>query len=103
MSRRVKLSKTFEIESTILLQQGIPRFGTAVVEQKREMIARTIEGFLARHPVRPIDTTLGIWSYPVSKTPFVLLYDYDDTELRIHLIIHESADRTTINLSRIVW
>ena len=36
----------------------------------------------------------------VAKTPFVLLYD--DAELRIHMIIHASADRTPIDLSRVV-
>jgi hypothetical protein len=103
MSRRIRLSRTFEIESNLLLQQGIPRFGRGVVEQKRDLIARTIEQFRLRHPVRPIDPVIGICAYPVAKTPFVLLYDYDDAELRIHLIVHASADRTAIDLSSVVW
>ncbi len=46
---------------------------------------------------------LGICAYHVTATPFVLLYDYDDTELRIHLIIHAKADRAQIDLSAVEW
>ena len=101
--RRIRLSRTYQHELEELLEQGIPRFGLAVVEQKRDLVNDTIEQFLARHPRRPVDPVLGIWSYPVTDAPFVLLYDFDDHELRIHLIIHESADRTLIDLATIEW
>ncbi len=81
--------------------QGALRFGVQVARQKRDQVTRTIERFLVRHPVRPVDPVLGICAYPVAQTPFVLLYD--DTELRIHLIIHASADRTAIDLAGVVW
>ena len=101
--RRVRLSKTFAIEAEALLEQGIERFGDIVVEEKRNRIKTTIEQHLALHPRRPVDPILGIWPYPVTDTPFVLIYDFDDTELRIHLIIHESADRRLIDLSTVAW
>ena len=101
--RRIRVSRTYQNELERLLEQGIARFGLALVEQKRDLINDTIELFLAHHPRRPVDPALGIWSYPVTDAPFVLLYDFDDDELRIHLIIHESADRTLIDLSTIEW
>ena len=86
-----------------MLEQGIPRFGLDVVEQKRNLIKSTIEQFLTRHPVRPVDPILGIWAYPLTGTPFVLLYDFNDAELRIHLIIHAGADRRLVDLSTVEW
>lgn len=45
----------------------------------------------------------GICTYHVTKTPFVLLYDFDGSELRGHLIIHASMDRAAIDLSTVIW
>ena len=101
--RAVRFSRTFRTELAALLAQGVPRFGVAVVAQKRAAVLDTIRNFLARHPARPIDTVIGICAYPVTKTPFVILYDYDDAELRVHLVIHASADRTLIDLSTVDW
>ena len=101
--RDVRLSKNFNEELTALLLQGLDRFGSRVIEQKRALVYNTIENFLVHFPVRPIDQKLGIYTYPVTNTPFVLLYDFDDAELRIHLIIHGGSDRTMINLASIRW
>jgi hypothetical protein len=101
--RAVRFSRTFRNELATLLAQGVPRFGPAVVAQKRAAVLNTIRKFLARHPVRPVDPVIGICAYAVTKTPFVILYDYDDRELRIHLVIHASADRTQIDLSTVEW
>lgn len=101
--RAIRLSKTYQSELEGLLAQGIPIVGIGVVLQKRDRINHTIEQFLTRHPRRPVDPILGICAYPVTGAPFVLLYDYDDHELRIHLIIHERADRRLIELSTVEW
>ena len=85
------------------MAHGVPRFGPAVVAQKRAAVLNTIRNFLARHPVRPVDPIIGIYAYPVTGVPFVILYDYDDAELRIHLVIHASADRTLVDLGTVVW
>lgn len=102
MTRGIRVSKTYQDELEKLLEQGIPRFGADVVEQKRDRVNETIE-YLAVHPVRPKDRFLDIWSYQVSDVPFVLLFDFDEDELRVHLIVHASADRTQIDLSSIEW
>ena len=101
--RAIKLSRTFNEELAELLAQGIDRFGHIVVAQKRALVFHTIQNFLAHYPVRPIDPDLGICAYPITSAPFVVIYDYDDDELRVHLIIHASADRTLIDLSTVIW
>lgn len=103
MTRRVRVSKTYQDELEKLLEQGIPRFGLEVVGEKRDRVNHTIEHYLASHPRRPKDRYLDIWSYEVTGAPFVLLYDFDDNELRVHLIIHASADRMLIDLSKVEW
>lgn len=55
------------------------------------------------YPRRPKDQFLDIWSYTVTGAPFVLLYDFDDTELRVHLIVHAAADRMLIDLLSVQW
>ncbi len=100
--RHIRLSKTFASEAETLLDQGVARFGVNLVEEKRQQIVATIE-YLARHPRRPKDRFLDIWSYSVTGAPFVLLYDFGDTELRVHLIVHAAADRTEIDLSSVEW
>ena len=58
---------------------------------------------LAYFPRRPIDPILGVCTYSVTGTPFVLLYDFDDQELWMWLVIHGNADRSKVNLKSVVW
>jgi hypothetical protein len=101
--RVVRYSQTFYEELATLLEQGVARFGARVVTRKRDQVFKTITAFLVHFPVRSIVPDFGICSYHVTGTPFVLLYDYDDVELRIHLIIHGSDDRSRINLANVEW
>ena len=101
--RSIRLSRTFNEELVALLEQGLPRFGARVVAEKRALVFRTIQHYLTEYPQRPADPDLGICAYAVTGTPFVILYDYDETELRIHLIIHGAADRAEIDLTRLEW
>lgn len=102
MTRQIRVSKTYQDELESLLEQGMLRFGPDLVEQKRDRVNETIE-YLADYPKRPKDRFLDIWSYQVSDVPFVLLYDFDESELRVHLIVHASADRTQVDLSSVEW
>ena len=101
--RSIRLSRSFNEELVALLEQGLPRFGAKVVAEKRALVFRTIQHFLAEYPVRTVDPDIGLCAYPVTTTPFVLIYDYDDSELRIYLIIHGAADRSKIDLTSIAW
>ena len=101
--RSLRISKTFNLELAILLSQGVENFGSRVVAGKRAIVYHTIETVIINHPVRPADPDVGICAYFIRKTPFVVLYDYDDTELRVYLVIHSHADRTKVDLSKVVW
>lgn len=101
--RTIRLSQTFNEELSQLLEQGQDNFGARVALRSSNRVRHTIETFLVRHPRRTVDPILGICAYPVRDVPFVLLYDYDDHELRMHLVIHAKSDRTLVDLSTVVW
>ena len=100
--RSIRLSRTYDDELRALLAQGLPRFGARTVRRSRDRVEDAIK-HIAQYPRRPIDPQLGICAYHVTRTPFVLLYDFDDRELRVHLIIHASMDRAAVDLSKVVW
>jgi len=79
------------------IAQGTETFGVAVAERTLARVDYTIEEHLARYPKKPIDDQLGLYVYRVSRTPFVLIYDFDDDELRVHFIVHGRADRKSID------
>jgi plasmid stabilization system protein ParE len=102
--RDVRLSLTFNDQLNELLAQGEDRFGAAVADEKRKLVYSCIRTFLASHP----DTTrphrrLGLVAYPVNDTPFMLLYDFDDTELRVHFIVHRNTDLRNVDLASVEW
>ena len=101
--RTVRLSRSFYGELATMLRQGLPKFGAGVVAEKRARVFDTIENYLVHFPKRRPDPVLGICAAEVKMSPFVILYDYDDSELRVHLVIHRNADRTLIDLSAIAW
>lgn len=76
-----------------LIAHGEQQFGFDVARAKRAIVKDVIERFLVAHPgAKQEDPELGLCIYPISRTPFVVVYDYDDTELRLHFIFHQSAD-----------
>ena len=92
MSRVVR-SKTCVAQLKELLEQGVAKFGTRVALEKWCLLDDAVDTFLAVHPraKRP-DTRFGLHVYPVTGTPFLVIYDFDDHELRVHFIVHRSAD-----------
>lgn len=57
--RRIRYSQSFYVEFATLLEQGVDRFGPAVVAVKRAKVLDTIATMLARHPKRTVDPHLG--------------------------------------------
>ena len=102
--RTLRFSKTFEHAFDALLAEGEPRFGANLVRQKRTVVLSTIANFLTVHPdaKRP-HPRLGLVVYPISKTPFVVLYDFDDTELRVHFIFLKGADLERLDPGSAEW
>ena len=101
--RRVRISQTFRDQLDELIAQGFPKFGERVVTEKRNLVLDLINGHLARHPRRPRDSQHGMCVYTVSKTPFVLIYDYDDHELRVLFIFYGSDDLRRLDPSTVEW
>jgi len=102
--RTIRVSRSYLAALHELLAYGEARFGSAVVDDKRARIERTIANILSDYPgIGRFEPHLGLHSYPVTRTPFVLLYDFDDEELRLHLIVHARADRTRIAVDDIQW
>ena len=102
--RRIRLSKTFTEHLHTLLEQGVPRFGARLVDEKRNLVYNLIEHYLAHFPAaKTADPRLGLTVYPVAKSPFVVLYDYDDAELRVHFIRPASADRRDLDPASAEW
>ncbi len=41
--------------------------------------------------------------HAIARTPFVVIYDFDDTELRVYFIVHGCADHTRIDPNDVEW
>jgi hypothetical protein len=102
--RTVVYSKTFIDQLHALLQQGYWKFGARVVLEKRTIVYDTIDDHLAHFPGTGIsDRRLSLMSYAISRTPFVVLYDFDDEELRLHFVVHKRADRRRLDPGDVEW
>ena len=102
--RRVRRSQSYVNALQSLLEQGLTTLGYRVVDEKRQRVDAFIVDFLVKYPrTGSYDHELGLFVFPVSATPFVLIYDFDDAELRLHLILHKKADRTRIDTSKVDW
>jgi plasmid stabilization system protein ParE len=99
----VRISKTFSEQLDRLIEQGFPKFGARVAAEKRDRVLATINQHLAGFPKKPRDPRNGLFVYPVTKTPFVVVYDYDDTELRVMFIFHARADLRSFDPAAVEW
>lgn len=102
--RAVRLSITFNDQLNELLAQGEARFGQAVADEKRRKVYSTIRTFLARHPntKRP-QRRLRLVDYPIDDTPFMVLYDFDDAQLRVHFVFHRRASLRNLDPRSAEW
>lgn len=102
--RAIRLSITFNNQFNELLDFGEVNFGSLVAEHKKRAVYDAIEHYLGPHPgTRRPDLILGLRRYPVSDTPFVLLYDFDDVEVRVHFIVHEKASLDDLDPTSAAW
>ena len=102
--RRIVRSRTYVAQLKDLLDQGIERFGTAVVEQKLAQVDHTLEVYLARHPKakRP-DRRLGLRVYSITDTPLMVRYDFTETEQRVHFILRKRANLEDLDPKSAEW
>jgi plasmid stabilization system protein ParE len=102
--RVVRISRTARSMFQTLLAQGIARFGVDVAEQKRRLVVARIENYLTEFPHLGLRTPRkSFYHYPVSGTPFTVVYEYDDTELRVLFIVHQSANRKRLKIADVEW
>ena len=65
---------------------------------------RPSNNFLALYPeTKKPSKNHGLRLYPISRTPFIVLYDFDDVELRIHFVFHARADLRSLDPTTVVW
>jgi hypothetical protein len=102
--RTARFSVTARDQLNTLLEQGARHYSTRILEQKRQLVFAAIRRHILHFPAAQIrNPELGLHVYPVSKTPFVLLYTFDEREVRIHFVVHKSADRSRIDPDDVEW
>ena len=102
--RRIVRSRTSVDQLKALLDYGAQTFGFAVAQAKLARVDFILEHHLAYFPrTAKRDARLGLYAYAISHTPFVVLYDFDDVELRVHFVVHGRADRRRIDPKSVVW
>lgn len=102
--RQVRLSITFIDQLSELLAQGEDRYGAALVEEQKQKVYATIRNFLARHPgVKRRHKRLKLVVYPITDTPFVVLYDFDRKDLRVHFIFRASDPLRNLDPGSVEW
>ena len=102
--RSVRLSRTFSDQLTEYIDAGERALGATVANSKKSIVYSTIRNILANNPgIKRPDPTLGLVVYPISKTPFFVVYDYDDTELRVHFIFINGKPLGAIDPKSVEW
>ena len=102
--RRVQVATSARLVFQTMLEQGAVRFGLAIAMEKERIVYDVLTTYLSEHPYRgKYDRRLKLYTYHVSKTPFVLAYEFDDAELRVLFIVHERADRRLIDPKAVDW
>jgi hypothetical protein len=102
--RTVRYSRTFALALDDLLAQGSRHYNAQLLAEKRALVRRTLEYHVAAFPrLKRPHPDLGLVVYPIRKTPFVVLYDFDDSELRAHFILHKRASLDDLDPTSAQW
>lgn len=102
--RRVQIAASARQALQTMLEQGAAKFGVAVAMEKERIVYELLLDTIADHPYRgQFDPRLRLYTYHVSDTPFTLIYEYDDAELRVLFIAHQRADRRRLRREKVEW
>ena len=102
--RTVRYSLTAERMFHAMLHEGAEKFGVDVAEEKRRLLVNCVRDYLAEHPHHGLRTRgKSFLHYPVQSTPFTVVYDYDNNELRVLYILHKRADRRNLTPTNVDW
>jgi hypothetical protein len=102
--RTVRFSKSFARSFDAKLAESEERFGVEVATRKRAVVMRTITSTLARFPgVKRPDVDLELVIYPIAQTPWSILYDFDDQELRVHVVVYSAQSLDDFDPASVEW
>jgi plasmid stabilization system protein ParE len=102
--RVVKLSKTFNDQLIDYIEFGERQFGAGIAEAKKQRVLSTIRDVLAANPtIKRRHPQLGLVVYPITDTPFFILYDYDAKELRVHFVFIKGKPLSEIESGDAEW
>ena len=102
--RTVRYAQSAEAAFQTLLAQGAEKFGFDVADEKRRLLQTCVRNYLAEHPHHGLRTPgQSFRHYPVTDTPFTVVFEYDDIELRVLFLVHQRADRRRLKLSDVEW
>lgn len=102
--RSIRLSKTFDDQLIAYIDEGAQQYGDRVAAEKKALVYQTIERTLAMNPaIKRRNPGLGLVVYPISNTPFFVLYDYDDAELRVHFIFINGKALGNVDPTSVTW
>ncbi len=87
-----------------MLAETEQRYGLVVAGQKRGIVMHCIQSTLARFPgLKAVDVDIGCVVYPVSKTAWSILYDFDEQELRVHFIVYATENLEDLDPHSAEW
>jgi hypothetical protein len=101
--RNVRYSKTSIEHFNALLAVGAFQFGRGVAVEKQSRVYNAVDQHISLYPDKQKDTRLDLCVYAVHKTPFVLLYEFDDTEVRVFYILHSHMSRKGLRKDTVTW
>ena len=102
--RQVRIAASAHAFFQSMLEQGAEKFGIPVAQEKERIVHDTLHGTVAEHPHRGRhDERLSLYTYHVGTTPFVLVYEFDEAEVRVLFIVHERADRRRLHRRDVSW
>ena len=101
--RSIRVSTTFAATLDDLLARGEPIYGAGLIKSKRLAVRATLLLFADFPLLKRPHPTLGLVVYTVPGTPFVVLYDFDDHELRVHFIFQKSASLDELDPRSAQW
>ena len=92
LPRRVTYSRTFRDQLAEFIEQGELKHGARLAAEKERRVLDFIDTTLARTPaLKRRDAKLNLVVYPVSNTPFIVIYDFDDEVVRVLICLVKGA------------
>lgn len=102
--RSVRISTTARQQLHDLLEQGRVHYSPATLQAKYQLVRDVALDYLTVFPeAHRQEPERGLRLFAVPKTPFVIAYDFDAIEVRVHLVFHRKENRRTARHDTIEW